>query len=59
MQNVQAVSTRDVYDRDGPTRTTNICKGWNSNWKHQLGKKQQKHLGCITSFENSRKKIKT
>ena len=54
-----SVDIWNVYDRDGPTRTTNICEGWNSNWKHQLGKNQQKHLGCNTSFENSRFKKKS
>ena len=48
----------NVYHREGPTRTTNICEGWNSNWKHQLGKNSKNIWGVIPALKIQEKNQK-
>ena len=48
----------NVYHREGPTQTTNICEVWNSNWKHQLGKNSNNIWGKVQALKIQEKKSK-
>ena len=52
------ISIWNVYQRDDLLRTTKICEGWYSNWKHQLGNSHPNIWGVIMGLKKQERNQK-